>query len=432
MPLSPRNLLRLKDEFALTAATGLALIIQFVFQSVVVRMVSPEQFGLISSLLAIQGVLNIPIAIWQLAQARSLSSFSGSGREFRRFAFSQLWQIRHVAIAGILLYLLLGPLVRVYIQETTSHVWLLVVLGCLLSVIESWGLACFQSLHKFLWLGLVSVGAALARLGAILLLIPQLSGVAAVLTAVLGGFLVPIVAILILLKGLRGDSITGQAQFLELSFVPASLTTAFTVLWLNMDFIIARSRFSPVMAGEYATVAVLCKAVFWFASPIATIYLPRFVKALNHSAGDAMSLLRKAVILSVVVGAFAMAVAWPLSHWLISIFAGRHENGEMADWLRLALAAKLPVVCTLPLLAYFVAKDSKRVLVLLLTILILTILYAQAFAEDVHMLLAITFLGGLMLIIVALVSTRLTASSHDIRFSWERRPVRTPSRKESS
>lgn len=432
MPLSPRNLLKLKDEFALTVATGFALLIQFIFQSVVVRMVSPEEFGLISSLLAIQGVLNIPIAIWQLAQARSLSSFSGSGAEFRRFAYGQLWQIRHVVLIGVFLYLLLGPLVRVYVQETTFHVWLLVVLGCLLSVIESWGLACFQSLHKFIWLGAVSVGAALARLGAILLLIPQLHGVAAVLTAVLGGFLIPIVGILILLKGLHSGSIRSQTQFLELSFVPASLSTAFSVLWLNMDFIVARNRFSPVMAGEYATVAVLCKAVFWFASPIATIYLPRFVKALSRGAGEAGALLRKSIFLAVGVGICALLVAWPLSQLLLTIFAGRRDVGDMADWLRLALVAKLPVVCTLPLLSYFVAKDSKRVLVLLLTILLLTILYAQAFASNVMVLLAITFIGGLVMIVAALVSTRLTTNTRDITFSWERRSARHPDKEATS
>jgi len=420
MPLSPRNLLNFKDEFALTAATGLALLIQFIFQSVIVRMVSAEEFGLISSLLAIQGVLNIPIAIWQLGQARSLSSFSGTTDQFRRFAINQLWQIRHIVLAGFVFYFLLGPLVRVYISETSNHIWVLVILGCLLSAIESWGLACFQSLHAFIWLGLVSVGAALARLVSILILIPHVDSVAAVLTAVLGGFLVPIAAIFIFLLRTRKPSPPQQISFLKLSLLPASLSTSFTIMWLNLDFMIARSRFNPIMAGEYATVAVLCKAVFWFATPIATVYLPRFVKTLSTTPESALPMLRRALSLCLAVAVPALIAGWILSGWLVKLFAGRNETNIMAEWLRFTMIAKLPIVCVTPFLAYFVAKDSKRVLVILLAILGMIFLYAQALARDVHSMLVIMFAGGLCILAVSGCAAAKMGRDNDISFDFEK------------
>lgn len=421
MPLSPRQLFKLKDEFALTAATGTALLIQFIFQSVVVRSVSPAEFGLISSLLAIQGVLNIPIAIWQLGQARSLSSFSGSAAQFRRFSLGQLWHIRHVVLAGLLLYLLLGPLVRVYISETSAHIWFLVVLGCLLSVIESWGLACLQSLHAFIWLGLVSVGAALARLFGILLLLPGVDSVSAVLIAVLGGFLVPIAGVLIFLGRLDRSSKPEETAYLKLSLLPASLSTAFTIAWLNLDFMIARSRFDPVMAGEYATVAVLCKAVFWFATPIATIYLPRFVKTLASTPDAALGLLKRAIWLAVAGAVPALAVGCLLAGWLVALFAGRSDTGNLAEWFRLTLVAKLPVVCITPLLAYFVAKDSKRVLVILVSLLGLMFLYAQALAYDVQSLLVILFAGGISMLGFCCWAARSLGHKQDLSFEFEKK-----------
>jgi O-antigen/teichoic acid export membrane protein len=420
MPLSPRNLFKLKDEFALTVATGLALLIQFIFQSVIVRSVSAESYGLISSLLAIQGVLNIPIAIWQLGQTRSLASFSGSAGEFRSFAIGQLWRIRHIILATVVLYLLIGPLVRVYIQETSLHIWLLVVIGCLLSVVESWGLACFQSLHAFVWLGLVSVGAAVARLIGILLLIPQMGSVSAALTAVLAGYLVPIVVFAIFLNRPRTPSLPSDASFLRLSLVPASLSTAFTIMWLNLDFMIARNRFEPAVAGEYATVAVLCKAIFWFSTPITTIYLPRFVKALATDPTLTEPLLRRALVLCVIASLSAIAVGWLLGGWLVSIFAGRHDDAGMDSWFRLLLIAKLPVVCVMPFLAYFVAKDSKRALVTLLALLGMTFLYAQTLANDVHSLLVILFVGGTLMLGFSAWAARKMGSRNDLVFDFER------------
>ena len=399
MPSSPGQLLKLRDEFALTAANGFALLIQFVFQSVIVRMVAPGEFGLISSLLAIQGVLNIPIAIWQLAQARSLSSYSGSSKGFRRLALGQLWKIRHILLAGILIYLLIGPLMNVYIKETSWLVWLLVVTGCVCSVVESWGLACFQSRHAFLKLGLVSIGAAAARLGMIHLLLPGLSGVIAVLLSVLAGFMVPIVGIWIFFK-MPGAEAQPSTPLLKLSILPASLSTIFTILWLNFDIIIARNRFEDTLvAGHYAVVAVLCKAVFWFASPISTVYLPRFVKAEIAGDGTARVLLTRAVALCAAICIGSIAGVWLLGDWLVRIFSGKTDVTMLAHWLKWAMVAKFPIVCVTPFLAYFVVRDSKRTLVVILALLLLVFLYAQTFATNVAALLSVLFGGGLVIFI---------------------------------
>ncbi len=419
MPLSPRNLLKLKDELVLTLAMGLALVIQFVFQSVAARSLTADEYGQINSLLAIQGILNIPIAVWQLAQARSLSSYHGSAPGFRKFAVRQLWQIRHAVLIVFGLYLLLGPLIRVYVGGTSWHVWILVVLGCLLSVIESWGLACLQSRYAFLWLGLISIGAALVRLTSIMILLPHLDGAAAIMTAVLGGFMVPIVGIILFFR-VAVSIPEKETAVLELSMVPASLSAVFAILWLNIDFIVARNRFDPVMAGEYAAVAVLCKAVFWFANPIATIYLPRYVKALAEGPQKALQTLRRAVYLCLIISVAAILVGWTLSGWLLKLFAGERADAETVHWLRLAIVAKLPIICLTPLLTYFVAKDSKRVLVVLLSLLILMFLYAQTFAYDVQVLLAILFVSGMMMFIFAVICVRLTVNTTDLHFSWER------------
>lgn len=419
MPLSPRNLLKLKDEFVLTSAIGLALLIQFIFQSAIVRLVSPEEFGHVNSLLAIQGILNIPIAIWQLAQARSLSSYSGTQLQFRNFAFQQLWKIRQVVLFGFLAYLLLGPLVGVYMKGTSGYVWVLVVLGCLLSVIESWGLACFQSRHAFVWLGLVSVGAALVRLISILILLPHMDSTTAVMIAVLGGFLLPIIGVALFFH-YATVTFEKQMTFLELSFIPASLSTVFTILWMNIDFIVARNRFDPIMAGQYAAIAVLCKAVFWFANPIATVYLPRFVKALAQGSHESLRMLRRAVFLCLLISALAVIAGWVLTPWLLALFGGRVATAEMVRWFRLAIVAKSPFVCLMPFLAYYVAKDSKRVLVILLMLLVMMFLYAQTFATNVIILLEITFVSGIVMLASALLCLQLTAKSTDITFSWER------------
>jgi O-antigen/teichoic acid export membrane protein len=419
MPLSPRNLLKLRDEFALTAATAFALLIQFVFQSVVVRSISPQEFGLVSSLLAIQGILNIPIAIWQLAQARRLASFWGSTAQFRDFSVHQLFSIRFPVAIGLALYFLLGPLIKAYINETSWNIWVLVVLGCLFSVVESWGLACFQSRHAFGWLGTVSVGAAAARLLSIWILLPNMENVTAVLVSVLSGFLIPIVSIILYLRISQRMPEGPATETLELSLVPASLATVFTISWLNFDFMIARNRLDAVMAGEYATVAVLCKAVFWFTSAIGTIYLPRFVKAQSMGIGAVRPMLRKALLICMAVCGAALLTVWPISGWLVQLFAGSSAQPQMDDWLRYMVAAKIPGVCVVPFLAYFVARDSKRILLIILSLLALTFLYAQTFSDHVHSLLWIIFSGGMAILLFCLLAVRLQGERKDLEINWD-------------
>jgi O-antigen/teichoic acid export membrane protein len=177
---------------------------------------------------------------------------------------------------------------------------------------------------------------------------------------------------------------------------------------------VVRNRLDAVTAGEYATVAVLCKAVFWFASAIGTVYLPRFVQSQALGMEAMQGMLRRATFLCLMISAAALLAVWPLSGLLVSIFAGDSAQPQMNEWLRLMIFAKIPAVCVTPFLAFFIARDSKRALAVLLGLLCLTFLYAQAFSRSVAGLLLIVFTGGLAMLLTSLLSVRWIGDRTDL------------------
>ena len=97
-------------------------------------------------------------------------------------------------------------------------------------------------------------------------------------------------------------------------------TLAMAILF-SADVLVVKHLFSPRLAGQYAAVSALAKAIFWAAGGVAGVLFPKIVYR-ETRGNSGLPLILASVLLTVVGGVLGLAI---LSIWagtILAIFAG--------------------------------------------------------------------------------------------------------------
>jgi O-antigen/teichoic acid export membrane protein len=179
----------------------------------------------------------------------------------------------------------------------------------------------FQGEQRFVALSLLLVGGAAIKLVGAVILGLLLGPLGIILGISLGTAAVYVGALLILPLSLSVNS-SMRLWRPSVSYLAVILpsTVAVSVL-LSADVLLVKHWFSMHLAGEYAAVAALGRAIFWGATAVASVLFPKIV--FRESQGRSGSALIGASILLVAAGgAVGLGVLSFVSTWLLTAFAG--------------------------------------------------------------------------------------------------------------
>lgn len=255
-----------------------ANIFNYLFHLITGRMLGPEQYAVVASLLSLSYVFGFPSLIVSTVVTRKtaeLAAKNDNGRIHGVLRLMLKFLTWFVIIFTILLFLFQQMIADFLNIQQTS---LIVILGVSLAVsyFSMIGLAALQGMLRFISYAAVSaVGGAFKdafALGAVLLG----TGASGVVWSLLGTSIATTVITFIPLKDVfqstaKHPEIRGKSINSTLWIACAFLGMGFMI---NMDVLVVKHFFSSYEAGLYAALATIGKIVLFLSSSIATVLLP--------------------------------------------------------------------------------------------------------------------------------------------------------------
>ena len=365
----------------LFVATSFANVLGFGYQIVMARLLSPEEYAVLTSLFGILVLESISSQVIQSATAKLAAQYRARDEQAALHAFVRRWGTRvgvAAAALGLIVAVLSGAIAGALALPPLSVA--LLGLALFLALVFTFGLGLLQGLARFVWMGSALIAQAGARLAVgVLLVVAGLSvdgafsGATAAIAVSLVVVAVPLVPLFRAAHGsiVRHELGPAETRFFALSAV---VLLAYAAL-VNMDAVLARTLLRPEDAGAYAGAITMGKIVLFAPIAIGFLLLERTARA--HARGEdtdralylalafvlATSGLVAAAYLAVpellvplvvglqypdtvkIVGTYGLAALANalLSQW-ISYFIGR---GEMRVGLLLAVAVAAELVLLL-------------------------------------------------------------------------------------
>lgn len=269
------------------------------------RFLGPAEYSELVSLLALSGLVALPLGALQLAVARSVAADVARGLHADVAARARQGVLISLTIAVALALALLAalPLIKDLLSIEATLPVLLTAMLTIPSLLAPalWGVA--QGLQRFFVIsGSVTIGSAL-RLALLASLLPlglTVEGaLAATFVAMIASALVPLVVLAPVLKRPAGHVGHSTTAFLRSSVPIAVGTLAITAL-TTIDLLVAKIVLPSSEAGEYGSASLVGRLLLYVPATVATVLLPKVSSraATARATGD---ILRASILVTVAI-----------------------------------------------------------------------------------------------------------------------------------
>jgi O-antigen/teichoic acid export membrane protein len=346
-------------------------VLGYVFQVLMGRMLSVQEFGLLSALMALLMIVGAPLNALIMLVSREVSTHRARqdyGSIFHFFYSSNL-RTALIVLVFITVFLLSTGKVQVYLKTSESAAIYLLAVLFFFGPPQAINDAFLQGVQSFKWLSATGVlGRIIKTIGAVMLVWAGY-GVA----GVLGGMILSSVVVWWVTYRVLNHTLTiGRGRPYQLtpisfrSLLPVLLAnTAFAVM-TQLDMILVKYYFPPQEAGLYAAASILGKAVLYLPGGIVVALYP--MTAENHARGESsVNLLVQAFVVAAALctaGAFFYLVFG--ESVVTALYGERYqEAGVLLKYYGFAI---LPMALILVIEHFLIAKRRVLFAYLFLTV----------------------------------------------------------------
>jgi O-antigen/teichoic acid export membrane protein len=337
----------------------------YAFQMVAARLMGPEQYGSLASLLAVALILTVLQLGLQATAARRIATepkdVAGVERAILHIAY-------RASIGLFVIMLALAPVLEKVLRLDSIYPSLLLAIGAIPLTVMGAQAGILQGERRWRPLAVVYMAVGVPRIviGTVALLVRPTEGSA--MAAVTLAWFAPVVVGWLALRGSKrsADAPNQTRAVLAETWHGSFALLAFFAL-SNVDIVIARNVLSDTESGLYASGLILTKAV---------LFLPQFVTVVAFPAMSSVNDRRRALLASLavvgVLGLICIAGSVVLSG-VAMIFVGGSDYAAVEDqlWLFAVLGTLL---ASLQLLVYAVlARQSHKSVYLIWTAAIVVV-----------------------------------------------------------
>jgi len=298
------------------------------------RLLGPESYGALGSLLAVLVALTVPFGALQVALTGEVARRREAGLPLHAGALAL--RLTLIGAAGAVLLAALAPLLQAYLHLPSQApvLWLAAYLVPMSAGVVPWACLCGQ--RRFAALAAAVLAAATARLGLGALLLTSGAGVAGAAAATLAG---EAVLVLVLLLAARSSLGSGRPARLWLDRRQAlggiGALAGLSVL-IGLDSVLARHYLEAEDAGRYAAAAMLARGALFLCQAATSVALPVLASA---QARDAAAALRQTLLVAGALGLATTAGLTLAASWLLPAVFGPGFAVDPALMLLLGLAS---------------------------------------------------------------------------------------------
>lgn len=310
-------------------------VLGYLFQIVMGRMLTVEEYGLFTALMAMMMVVAAPMGTLTMVVSRKVSEYRAKQN---CIAWIDLFfkARRSIMLSGILIlaaiWFLVEPIQKLLKLDQPYYIYLLAIL-MVLSIPQSINNAYLQGLQYFKWLSVSGVlGVLFKIIGAALLVWFGFGVMGALGGVIIAAGIVLVITYLVLRPELNGKSDQRyRGRHLSIrSALPVFFANTAFVAMTQLDMVLVKNLFTEEEAGLYAAASILGKAVMYLPAGIAMALFP--VVAENHSGGNSSAhLLIQSSGLTAILCGIGAIIYFFFGEQIVALFYG--EAYTQAGWL---------------------------------------------------------------------------------------------------
>ena len=373
------------------------------FHLIAARSLGPAEYSDLVSLLALSGLIALPLGALQIAVARSVARDLSLGRRAEITARARQGVAISLAIGvGVAVVLLAAtPLIKRVLEINAS---LPVVLTAVLTIPSLlapalWGVA--QGLQRFVVIsGTATLGAAL-RVALLAVAIPlSLTVDGALMVTVVASTVTAPATILLLAPVLRRPAVTIRHSHLEFlrETAPVAMGTLAITALTTFDLIVAKVVLPSAEAGEYGSASLLGRLILYVPATIATVLLPKVSSRAAVERGTT-DILRASLVVTVAISLLAtLLLATVPGLVLDASFGSEFDDAAPLLWLFGIAMTQYAVLNVL--LVHDLGHHSSRVAWLLLGGAAVQLVGYALFHDSAHELLYVSIATGSTLLVL--------------------------------
>lgn len=386
--------------FAGTLAGG---VLGYVYQVVMGRMLSPQEYGVFSAMMALFAVLSAPHGTLMMVVSRKVSEYRARHDAGSTAHFYRSVSTRTMLAATVLVIFALPVAPHIQASLKSHGIGSVYALAALLwvsfpPIVND---AFLQGLQRFSWFSFSSTLRILLKLVFSVALVALGLGVAGavggIVLASVAGWLAALVPLYRPLAEGRGRPYR-TAHLALRPVVPVLIANTAFVAMTQLDMVLVNYFFPPHEAGLYAAASVLGKAVMYLPVGIATALFPMVAE--RHARDESSAaLLIQAVALAATLCASGAVAYFLLGDWIIESFYGASYR-DAGDVLRYFGFAMMPMGLVMVAEYFLIAKG--RVLFAYLFAVIAPLEMIAIYLRHDSLLTVVAIMGvcGLLLAVV--------------------------------
>jgi O-antigen/teichoic acid export membrane protein len=311
----------------------------YAFHLLAARALGPADYGDVASLVAIAGLIGLPLGGVQIYIARSVAARAATSRADAIATFARRALVTSLGAGAVLTLalLLLAPLVRdlLDIDSLTAVILTALMAAPAVAIPPLWGLA--QGLQRFITLSVSTAIGPVARIVAAAVLLVAGFGVPGVMAASLlgatAGLLLPLWTLRSWFRRhvARASSAAMRRHVSDITPVVLGLL-AITSL-TTIDVVVAKIVLAEDPAGIYGSASLVGRVILYLPAAIVTVLLP---KVSSRAAADRSSseLLANSLLVTAAFSALTTAIYALLPSTVVHVaFGSDFENVGPLLWM---------------------------------------------------------------------------------------------------
>jgi len=303
---------------------GVVAVFNYLYHLSMIRMLGPEDYGILGSLFAIIYLVTFSTSPINLVISKITAQYHLKDKEKIKYIYyNSFKKIIFIGLIGLFIYILLSPFIGAYMNITDIPGIILVGVIAYFSLIAVLLTGTLNGMQKFVWQnssGLVSTFLKFALAVIFVWLGFKVNGA---LAAIIIGILISICVAYIPIK--REFKKLGQKKVdlkpMYYYGIPVFISSILFILIITIDQILVKHFFSSTDAGIYAAAGMIAKVV-WFGSSFLIGPLFPKVVALKSKNKDTSQLLTKSLIYVSILATLGCVVLFIAPNFIVRILSG--------------------------------------------------------------------------------------------------------------
>ena len=326
----------MRDSFIMLVASLLAGFFNYLYQLSMGRLLPPEDYGTLISLLSLLYILSMISVTIDTSTAKFTSVYRVRGEygkiKVMLFKVSRVLSLLVLLLVAILL--ILSPYIAAFLDVDPFLVFVLILaIPPLLILPVPHGV--LRGLQRFVVLGTTNVSRAVVKfLVGVLLVIAGFG----VLGSLVGAVVAPVLGVILAFVFLRGIiGLDSSSDSIDLRDILRYSGFAFVALFCyntmwNVDIVLVRHYFTPFEAGTYSAISILGRIILFAPIGIARVVFPKASDMYEAGKKHFHILLKGLILTSLFAGGILLAYLLFPEEIVMTIFGVRYAGAIPYLW----------------------------------------------------------------------------------------------------